>query len=190
MLEADYLIKNRIGLKVLTDTGWSKFDGVVARGNKKVLEIQTNENTIKVTPEHKFYTKNLQSIEANELISGLTILYNDQVVKHVEERTDEIVYDLVNVENNHRFYANNLLVANCRFISAEETLIAPAKLADLEKQEPIFKIGQVRWYKQPKRDSIYCVALDPSVGTGGDYAAIQVYAVSYTHLTLPTKRIV
>ena len=69
---------------------------------------------------------------------------------------------------------------NCRFISAEETLIAPAKLADLEKQEPIFKIGQVRWYKQPKRDSIYCVALDPSVGTGGDYAAIQVYEANTT----------
>jgi hypothetical protein len=35
-------------------------------------------------------------------------------------------------------------------------------------------MGQVRWYKQPKDDMIYAVSLDPALGTGGNYAAIQV----------------
>jgi hypothetical protein len=36
-------------------------------------------------------------------------------------------------------------------------------------------MGQVRWYKDPVPGNIYAVALDPSLGTGGDFAAIQVF---------------
>jgi hypothetical protein len=38
----------------------------------------------------------------------------------------------------------------------------------------------VRWYKTPVKDKIYIVALDPSLGTGGDPAAIQVYEAETT----------
>ena len=61
------------------------------------------------------------------------------------------------------------------FIINDETLIAPAKLLDLESTNPIFKTGQVRWFDHPKKSMIYVVALDPSLGTGGDPAAIQVF---------------
>jgi hypothetical protein len=44
----------------------------------------------------------------------------------------------------------------------------------MEGKEPILKMGQVRWYKKPTDDMIYAVALDPALGTGGNYAAIQV----------------
>lgn len=69
---------------------------------------------------------------------------------------------------------------DCEFIINDETLIAPAKLLDLEGHEPIRKTGQVRWYKPIKKDSIYVVALDPSLGTGGDPAAIQVFEANTT----------
>ena len=39
---------------------------------------------------------------------------------------------------------------------------------------PIINMGQVRWYKKPSSKKSYVVALDPSMGTGGDYAAIQI----------------
>jgi hypothetical protein len=68
----------------------------------------------------------------------------------------------------------------CEFIIADETLIAPAKLLDLEGQEPLYKTGQVRWYEPIKKGSIYVVALDPSLGTGGDYAAIQIFEANTT----------
>jgi hypothetical protein len=35
-------------------------------------------------------------------------------------------------------------------------------------------MGQVRWYKKPSDDMIYAVSLDPALGTGGNFAAIQV----------------
>jgi hypothetical protein len=45
----------------------------------------------------------------------------------------------------------------------------------MEGTQPIMNMGQVRWYKTPKDDMIYVVALDPSLGTGGNNAAIQVF---------------
>lgn len=69
---------------------------------------------------------------------------------------------------------------DCEFIIADETLIAPAKLMDLEGRNPIYKTGQVRWYKKPDPEKIYAIALDPSLGTGGDPAAIQVFEANST----------
>jgi hypothetical protein len=69
----------------------------------------------------------------------------------------------------------------CKFIIFDETLIAPSKLAIMEGINPIEKQGQVRWYEKPSRGNIYGVALDPSLGTGGDPAAIQVY--NFTTMT-------
>jgi hypothetical protein len=68
----------------------------------------------------------------------------------------------------------------CEFVINDETLIAPTKLLDLEGVEPTNRTGQVRWYKKPSRDKIYIVALDPSLGTGGDPAAIQVFEADTT----------
>ena len=68
----------------------------------------------------------------------------------------------------------------CEFIIADETLIAPAKLIDLDGIEPAYRQGQIRWYKKPEKGNIYIVALDPAVGTGGDNAAIQIYEANTT----------
>lgn len=68
----------------------------------------------------------------------------------------------------------------CEFIIDEETLISSLKLASLESSDPIYKTGQVRWFKRPTKGNIYCVSLDPSLGTGGDNAAIQVFEAGTT----------
>jgi len=68
----------------------------------------------------------------------------------------------------------------CEFIINDETLIAPTTLIDLEGTEPIRKTGEVRWYRHPHKGAIYVVALDPSLGTGGDPAAIQVFEAGTT----------
>jgi hypothetical protein len=63
----------------------------------------------------------------------------------------------------------------CEFIIADETLINPNTLLMLEGIEPVSRMGQVRWYKKPVKGSIYTVSLDPSLGTGSDPAAIQIF---------------
>jgi hypothetical protein len=68
----------------------------------------------------------------------------------------------------------------CEFIIADETLINPNTLIAMEGIEPISRIGQVRWYKKPTKGNIYCVGLDPSLGTGGDPSAIQIFEANTT----------
>jgi hypothetical protein len=63
---------------------------------------------------------------------------------------------------------------DCEFLVFDETLISSIKLAGLDGKEPIMKMGQCRWYKKINPKHTYLVALDPSLGTGGDPAAIQV----------------
>ena len=68
----------------------------------------------------------------------------------------------------------------CEFVINDETLIAPAKLLDLQGHEPLYKTGQVRWFQRPQAGRIYVVSLDPSLGTGGDMAAIQIFEANTT----------
>ena len=60
------------------------------------------------------------------------------------------------------------------FLTFDETLISSIHLAEMKGTDPTLKMGQTRWYKKPDSQHTYCVALDPSMGTGGDFAAIQV----------------
>lgn len=63
----------------------------------------------------------------------------------------------------------------CSFITVDETLIEAMTLTRLEGRNPLFEFGKVRFYEQIEPNYIYLVALDPSYGTGGDNAAIQIY---------------
>jgi len=62
----------------------------------------------------------------------------------------------------------------CEFLIFDETLINAVTLFELAGIDPMERQGQVRWYKRPERGCTYVVALDPSLGTGGDPAAIQI----------------
>ena len=62
----------------------------------------------------------------------------------------------------------------CEFLIYDETLINSTTLIELSGIDPIERQGQVRWYKKPSKGHQYIVGLDPSLGTGGDYAALEI----------------
>lgn len=66
------------------------------------------------------------------------------------------------------------------FLIDTETLIDSSTLALLESTEPREKIGHVRWFQKPEKGKIYLVGLDPSLGTGNDPAAIQIFEANTT----------
>jgi hypothetical protein len=66
----------------------------------------------------------------------------------------------------------------CRFVTYEETLINSLKLCSMAGIEPKINMGQIRWYNTPSKDKTYLVALDPSLGTGGDSSAIEILECS------------
>lgn len=63
----------------------------------------------------------------------------------------------------------------CKFLVFDETLINSVKLSLMIGKDPLLKMGQVRWYKKPTAGNMYVLALDPSLGTGGDFSGIQVF---------------
>lgn len=63
----------------------------------------------------------------------------------------------------------------CEFVSDDETLINSLTLSAMRSTEPEFYTGKVRWFKEPEPNKAYLVALDPCLGTGGDFAAVQVF---------------
>jgi hypothetical protein len=72
---------------------------------------------------------------------------------------------------------------NCEFLVYDETLINSIHLAGMEGKAPILNMGQIRWYKNPSKEFSYAVALDPSLGTGGNNAAIEIFELpSFTQV--------
>ena len=66
---------------------------------------------------------------------------------------------------------------DCEFLIYDETLINSITLAAMTGDEPKVLMGQARWYKKINPMNTYLVALDPSLGTGGDPAAIQIIEI-------------
>ena len=173
------LVKNKLGLQVLTDTGWSEFDGVLNKGCRQTAIVQLERVSIRATLDHKIFTDKFDALTVKQLTPGTKICTTSGIQKVVSVKSlgVERVYDLLNVKNNHRFYANGILCSNCEFIIYDETLINPLKLVEMAGIDPIERQGQVRWYKKPEKGYTYMVGLDPSLGTGSDPAAIQVFEI-------------
>ena len=68
----------------------------------------------------------------------------------------------------------------CAFVSADDTLIDSMKLNLLNaySRKPYYvDKHRTHWYEEIQPNTIYGVVLDPSEGTGGDNACIQVFAL-------------
>jgi len=171
------LVKNNKGIQISTDTGWSNFDGLLIKGVRNTIVLEIDEFKIACTPNHKIYVREDFAVPANELVAGDIVLTRagPKSIAQITTGKEETVYDLLNVAHNRRFYANGVLVSNCEFIIWDETLINPSHLVEMAGLDPIERQGQVRWYKKPEPQYTYVVALDPSLGTGGDPAGIQIF---------------
>lgn len=171
--------------EVLTPSGFKDFAGVSLMGHKPVWRIETASGLfLECTSDHKIFV----NLDDHKPVSSLAIhdsIYTDRGLDPIVSISDtgktEDVYDLIEVKDGYRYYANSILSSNCQFIAFEETLIASSMLAQLDGAQPIRTDSQVRWYKNIDSNCTYVIGLDPSMGTGGDNAAIQVWE-------LPTLR--
>jgi hypothetical protein len=177
-LRVEEFVKNNDELEILTDSGWESFAGVLIKNKQQTVIIRTVASSIRCTLDHEVYMPNFVKKRAAALKPGDKILSTRGVDRVVDVRLGEVeqVYDILNAGKNHRFFANKLLVSNCEFLIADETLINASTLVQLQGIEPCERMGQVRWYQKPTKGELYLVALDPSVGTGGDPSGIQIYS--------------
>lgn len=170
--------KNTLGYKVLTPSGFKDFAGISLMAITETYRVSIEGGLyLDCTHDHKIFVNGEDKKPVKELVSGdevFTLNGFRKIVSILPTGVIEPVYDLIEVEDGHKYYTNGILSSNCQFITFEETLINPIKLSQLTSIQPIRKSGQVRWYSPIRADMTYVVALDPAMGTGGDNAAIQV----------------
>lgn len=165
--------------RVLTPNGFQPFAGVSMRGVKPILRLEFEGGAwLECTYNHKIYVSDTEYKIAQDIQEGEYVASHSGSIKllsKIDKGVSEPVYDLIEVENGHRYYTNTILSSNCEFLIFEETLINSVKLLDFKGEDPFMTTGQTRWYKDIDPKCTYLVALDPSLGTGGDDGAIQVF---------------
>jgi hypothetical protein len=170
--------ENAKGYKVLTPSGFQDFAGISMMGIKPILKLEFEMGAfVECTHDHKFYISLEEFKEAKDLSINDTVystMGDIRLLNKIDLGYSEPVYDLIEVHSGHKYFTNNILSSNCEFLVYDETLINSIILAEMTGATTVMNMGQTRWYKKPSPEYSYIVALDPSMGTGGNNAAIQV----------------
>lgn len=149
---------------------WTSISPTLATGGRAIITSTPNSDedtfaTIWKQAEQKYDDHgNEQELGLNGFHS-FTVHWDEHPDRDEEWREAEM--GRIGEERFRREYG-------CEFLVYDETLINSMTLATMEASKVIVNMGQTRWYDKIKPDATYVVGLDPSMGTGGDYAAIQI----------------
>jgi hypothetical protein len=150
---------------------WTSISPTLATGGRAILTSTPNSDedtfaTIWKQAEDKFDEHGNEQDVGRNGFHGFRATWDEHPDRDEEWQKAEI--GRIGEEKFRREYG-------CEFLVFDETLISSLKLAVMEGESPLLNMGQTRWYKKPSSKYSYVVALDPSMGTGGDHAAIEVY---------------
>jgi hypothetical protein len=105
-------------IEVLTNQGFKRFNGVKRTKNQKTIKLYfANNQNLVCTEEHKIYTKKGWK-NAKECLNESVLTKNNtyENIYKIEDGEVQDVFDLLEVEDTHSFFANNILVHNCIFL--------------------------------------------------------------------------
>jgi len=160
---------------------WTSISPTLATGGRAIITSTPNSDedtfaTIWKESQDKFddYGNEKEDSTGRNGFHGFRAEWYDHPDR--DEEWKKVETGRIGVERFRREYG-------CEFLVFDETLINSIKLSEMLGKEPTVKMGQVRWFKKPVPGSLFLVALDPSLGTGGDYAGIQVFELpSFTQI--------
>ena len=157
----------------IADEFWTSISPTLATGGRAIITSTPNsdEDTFAIIwkeSQNKFDEDGNESIIGQNGFHGFTAKWDEHPDRDEEWAKTEV--GRIGEERFRREYG-------CEFLVYDETLINSIKLSMLESATPKMNMGQTRWYEDIKSTENYVVALDPSMGTGGDFAAIQVFEV-------------
>jgi hypothetical protein len=155
----------------IADEFWTSISPTLATGGRAIITSTPNSDedtfaTIWKGSQNKFDAHGNEQVLGENGFHGFTCSWDEHPDRDEEWKETEV--GRIGEERFRREYG-------CEFLVFDETLINSIKLSSMEGTEPIMNMGQTRWYAKPSPEENYAVALDPSMGTGGDYAAIQVF---------------
>jgi len=149
---------------------WTSISPTLATGGRAIITSTPNSDedtfaTIWKQAEQKFDDHGNEEELGINGFHSFTVRWDEHPDRDEEWREAEM--GRIGEERFRREYG-------CEFLVYDETLINSIVLANMQSAPVTMNMGQTRWYDNIKPDATYVVGLDPSMGTGGDYAAIQV----------------
>jgi hypothetical protein len=150
---------------------WTALSPTLATGGKCIITSTPNSDEDQFALIWKEANKTFDE-HGNEQKTGVNGFYSYFAHWNEHPDRDEAWANLERAKIGEERFRREF---DCEFLIFDETLINSVKLVDLAGVDPIMAMGQTRWYKDVDFRCTYLVALDPSLGTGGDYGAIQVF---------------
>ena len=117
--------------EILTHNGFKKFHGLSKAPNQKTIKVKLdNDKEIVCTPDHKIFSVSRGSVVAESLCVGEIVEgdHGSVGVAGVEECGVRDVYDLLEVEDHHSYYANGIRISNC--VVLDEFAYVPQNIAE------------------------------------------------------------
>ena len=152
---------------------WTSLSPTLATGGKCIITSTPNMDDDQFAQIWRDAQKNQDEFgnETNEGINGFAhYLATWEVHPDRDQEWADVEQGKIGEERFRREH-------KCEFIAFDETLIDSIKLSNMEARDPYAISGQVRWYTPVAKGKLYMIGLDPSLGTGGDNSAIQVYSM-------------
>lgn len=171
--------------KIKTLNGWSEFDGIQKTEHLCYLNFKTENYELKTSLDHTWVISVsgvLTNLEARYISVGdylYTITGLEQIVNVDFFQEPLLMFDVVGVKDENRFFANGILTHNCaEFQGTSGSLISGMILASMEWMdiEPD-NYGFYR-FKSPEKGRKYIASMDTSEGRGQDYHAMHIIDVT------------
>jgi len=103
--------------QVLTNDGFRDFRGLIVGSNTSKIElILSNNKTLICTPKHKLLTEGEVVVYAEGLVVGDRLYGGISVISVKQYENERKVYELLEVEKTHTYYANGVLSKQCLII--------------------------------------------------------------------------
>lgn len=179
-------MKKNTGYKIWTNDGWKDFDGIQKSESEQLYHFTFDDGSeLECTADHLIFYDEMYCKKAIDYSIGEEVycFSGSKKIKSITvEKQKTTVYDILEVGDENKFFANDVLVHNCEFIGKTGTLLDSTILKELlnstkNKSYEYIVDNNIRFYKQLDITKKYLIALDPSMGNGGDgdYAAIEVF---------------
>lgn len=103
--------------EILTDEGFKDFEGVISGTNENKFELIFNYKIKLIcTPEHKIMLNKDNYVFAKDLKIGDKIFNGFSLTSSKSFTSDDVVYDILDVKDVHRYYIDGVLSRQCLIV--------------------------------------------------------------------------
>ena len=172
-------------LKIMTQSGWSSFEGVRKTRHTQVYAIVTQKRKFTVSLSHRFYYNNKwrfsSEVKEGDLLDGSKVLG----VYRLDLRHPNYIdlYDILETEDG-TYLASETIHHNC-FIGSSYTLLSADTMTSLTAQDPLEQRSNIlNIFEYPIEGHKYILSVDPAKD-GVDGFAVNIMDIT----TFPFKQV-